>query len=198
MHRASINEGLTLYDSSMNEGERQTIRFAQKYHIVTWFLNILVVGYIIYVIVNDFESVFMGYVIFSIFALIASILYGTRYKSWYGHNILIYFILFIFVIVNIMIFAAAWIAEFVPGDQYGGAKRKHSTWWQTALTLLFFFQAVLHALSIILLVAVRRRTENRVLTDRGGKKQPHGKQVLEYKPQRDDVERQLRGSKNVK
>ena len=107
MHRPPINEGLTLYDSSMTDFERNTVRFAQRYHIVTWFLNILVVGYIIYVIVNDFESVFMGYVIFSIFALIASYLYGTRYKSWYGHNILIFFILFIFVIVNFMIFAAA-------------------------------------------------------------------------------------------
>ena len=109
MHRSSINEGLTLYDSKMTESEKKTIRFAQKFHLVTWILNLLVVGYIIFILAfsSKFESVFMGYVIFSIFALIASILFAYKYKSWFGHNILIYFILLMFIIVNFIIFAAA-------------------------------------------------------------------------------------------
>lgn len=199
MHRPSINEGLTLYDSCMNDTERRTIRFAQKYHLFTWVLNWFVVGYIIYIIIKDFESVFMGYVIFSVFALLASILYGYKYKSWLGHNILIYFILFVFIIINFIIFAAAWVAEFMPHDEHGSFGRGKHTALQTTLTILFFIIPLLHSLSIILLFSVRRRTENRVLVERGGLKQPHGKQILEYKPQKDDdVEKQLRGSKNLK
>lgn len=87
----------------------------------------------------------------------------------------------------------------MPHDEHGSFGRGKHTALQTTLTILFFIIPLLHSLSIILLFSVRRRTENRVLVERGGLKQPHGKQILEYKPQKDDdVEKQLRGSKNLK
>ena len=200
MHRVSLQENLTLYDSSLTDEERSRIRTAKVIHLITWVMDILVILYLIYIIVDRFESVFMGYIVFSVFALVASILYARRYKSWYGHNILIYFILLIFIIVNFMIFIAAIFAEFYPSEYYGRLRRGHDEWWQVAETLAFFFVPILHSLALIYLYAVRRNAEHRVLRDRGGLKIAQGKQILEYKPQVDDndVERNLRGSKNIR
>ena len=199
MHRSSIHEGLTLYDSSLLEKEAGWVRTSRFFHIFTWLLNVIVIIYLIYKITNDFESVFMGYIVFSVFALIASIIYARRYKSWYAHNILIYFILIIFIFVNFILFGAAIVAELIPAEAYENYREPNHTWWKVILTLCFFFVPVLHSLSIIYLFSVRKQCENRVLRERGGLKVAHGKQVLEYKPQVDgDYEKNLIGSKNMK
>jgi hypothetical protein len=87
----------------------------------------------------------------------------------------------------------------MPHDEHGSVGTGNHTTLQTTLTILFFIVPLLHSLSIILLFSIRTRTENRVLLQRGGIKEPKGKQVLQFKPQKDDdVEKQLRLSKNLK
>ncbi|CAI2380585.1 unnamed protein product [Moneuplotes crassus] len=186
MHRSSIYEGLTLYDSGLSEGEAKWVRNSRLYHIICWFLNLLMVLCLAYIIWEKFESVFMGYIVFSCFALTASIIYARRYKSWYGHNILIYFILGIFIVINFILFGVIIMAELYPLEAAKEYRQTQDTWYNISLTLLFFFIPVLHSLAIVYLFSVRRYCETRVLKERGGLKQPHGKHILEYNPQKDD------------
>ncbi|CAI2380399.1 unnamed protein product [Moneuplotes crassus] len=157
------------------------------------------VVYLAYFVFRKFESVFMGYIIFSCFALIASLIYARRYKSWYGHNILVYFILIVFIIINFILFGIAIIAEFWPLETSSGYRRAHDWWYEIAFTLLFFFIPVLHSMAIIYLFSVRKQCENRILRERGGLKTAHGKQILEYKPHQDDkdYERNFQGAQNM-
>mmetsp|Transcript_14402 Transcript_14402/g.12678 ORF Transcript_14402/g.12678 Transcript_14402/m.12678 type:complete len:158 (+) Transcript_14402:40-513(+) len=155
MHRSSIKEGLTLYDSSLNDSERNWVRNSRLFHIITWVLNAIVIAYLSFKIYEKFESIFMGYIVFSVFALLSSIIYARAYKYWYGHNVLIYFILFIFIIINFILLGAAVIAEFFHADAYDKYKSSHDKWWKIALTIGFFFIPFLHSLAIIYLYAVR-------------------------------------------
>lgn len=145
MHRTSLKEGLTLYDSSMTEDERETVRRANLVHLITWVMNLLVLFYLIYKLIMEFESIFMGYVIFSCFALLVSLAYARRYKSWYGHNILVYFILFVFIVINILMFSITILAEVMPLEQYKRFRKGHLHWGLALGTILFFFVPVLHS-----------------------------------------------------
>ena len=145
MHRVS-NEGLTMYDSSLTEQQKQRIRGILTFHLITWVLNVGVVAYLSYFLFNKFESVFMGYTVFSVFSLLASIAYARRYKSWYGRNILVYFILFIFIIVNFVLFFAVGAAHFLPQEQFQKFRRGKDEWYIVGLRLLLFFIPVVHSL----------------------------------------------------
>lgn len=199
MHsRSSIREGLTLYDSNMKDDERKTVRTAQRIHLVTWIMNVLIIWYLIYRLAMEFESIFMGYVMYSCFALIASILYARRYKSWYAHNILIYFILFVFIVINIMMLWVTILAEFFPLEQYSRFRKGNIHWGMTVATIVFFSIPVIHSLAIIYLFSARKTIEHRILAERGGVKTAKGKNVLDYTPQVDDIENnKIRASKNI-
>lgn len=157
MHRGSIREGLTLYDSSLSENERVWVRRSRLFHIITWVLNLITLIYLGYRIYERFESIFMGYLVFSIFAMIASMIYARCYKAWFGHNILIYFILFIFIIINFVLLGAAVVAEFIHADAYDRYRNSHDKWWKIALTIGFFFIPVLHSIALIYLYSVRKQ-----------------------------------------
>lgn len=200
MHRSSLNEGLALYDSSLTEEERITIRTAQTYHLLSWLCNFIVIGYVIYRLATEFDSFFMGYVCFSVFALLASIAYWKRYKTWYGRNILIYFILLLFILISFALFALIVTVEFVPIKELQRFRKGHEHWTHITMRISFFFIPVVHSFFIIYLIYVRKKAEHRVLEERGGRKTAKGKLTLTYKPQVDerDMERNpFRGSKHM-
>jgi len=123
-------------------------------------------------------------------------LFARKYRSWYGRAILIYFIIFIYIIINFILYFAVLAAHFLPGEQFDRFRRGNTEWWRMSIRIAFFFIPVLHSIAIIYLYSVRKLTESRVLEERGARKTAKGKEVLKYgsqhnKPQDDDIEKKL-------
>jgi len=192
------NTDLTLYDDRLTDDERNSIRKSRNLLLFFWFLNLLVVIYIAYRLISQYESFFVGYVLFSIIALLASLLYAVRYNTWYGHNILIGFILILFILTSIVFFALIIIVEYFPIKELEHLKRGHDHWLYSVLTVISFLIPVLHSLMIICLWWQRSSAEARIARGRKSNKEAKGRLSLSYKPQVDDNEKNLfAGARNM-
>lgn len=188
MHKSHLQEDLTRYDSSLTEEERISVRTARKYHLVTWVFNLLAVLFLTYKIILEFHSFFVGYVLFSTFSLVTSILYARRYKTWYGDNILVYFILLVHIVTSFSMFTLIFLVEFVPLKQLKDLKNgAHSTLASSIFRCVFFLIPLTHSFAIIYLTWKRKAAEHRVLVERGGRRNGNNKVLSAYQPQEDEM-----------
>ena len=189
---------LTLHDEQLTDAERSSISMSRTLLLFFWFLNLLVVIYIAYRLTVQYEVFFVGYVIFSVIALLASLVYAIRYNTWYGNNILIGFILLLFILAAIFFFIFIMTVEYAPIAELEHFKRGHENWVEEALTIITFLVPLLHALMIICLWWQRSSAESRIAKSKNPKKQAKGRLSLNYKAQVDDNERNLfEGARNL-
>ena len=189
---------LTLHDDQLTDSERKSIGASRNLLLFFWVLNLLVVIYIAYRLTIQYESFFVGYVLFSVIALIASLVYAVRYNTWYGNNILVGFILLLFILAAIFFFVFIMIVEYAPIAELEHLKRGHDNWLEEALTIITFLVPLLHALMIICLWWQRSSAESRIAASKNPKKQAKGRLSLNYKAQVDDNERNLfEGARNL-
>lgn len=182
---------LTLHDDQLTDDERKAIKNSRSLLLFFWFLNVLVVIYIAYRLTTQYESFFVGYAMFTIIALVASILYALKYNAWYGNNILIGFILLVFVLSAFVFFVFIIVVEYAPIKQLEDLKRGHENWLFAVLTIVTFLVPLLHAMMIICLWWQRSAAESRIAAGKAPKKQAKGRLSLNYKPQVDDGEKNL-------
>lgn len=189
---------LTMYDDRLTEDERKALTNSRILLLVFWVLNVFAVIYLSYRLFYQYESFFVGYVVFSVIALVASLLYACKYNAWYGNNILIGFILVLFVLVSIVFFVFIIIVEFVPIKEIQHLKRGHGHWAYSALTVALFFIPLVHSLLILCLWWQRRSAENRIKSGGKPKTEAKGRITLNYKPQVDDNEKSIfQGVRNL-
>lgn len=189
---------LTLFDDRLTDDERKAITHSRILLLVFWVLNVFVVIYLSYRLFYQYESFFVGYVVFSVIALLASLLYACKYNAWYGNNILIFVVLLIFVLLSIVFFIFIAVVEFAPIKEIQHLRRGHGNWVYSALTVALFFIPLVHGLLIVCLWWQRRSAENRILSGGKKKKEAKGRIALNYKPQQDDNEKNVfEGIKNL-
>ena len=189
MHKSHHGD-LTLHDDHLTDDERNAIHKSMTWYLVFWVLNVLVIIYVIIRLFWVYEAFFVGYIIFNTLALIASIAFLMKYKTWYGGGILTKIILVLFIISTIVFFIVILVVEFAPIDRIAHLKRGHEHWIYTALRIVFFAIPVLHSLCIICLWWQRSAAERRIENELHGTK-AKGRLTLSYKPQVDDNERNV-------